>query len=71
MSVFQIRIGVDDDGFRLCSVQDVLTVTVQRNENGPIWRPSNAYTTTISESHNVLTAVYTVSANDADIQVDI
>ena len=65
----QLRVRARDGGSPACESYAVLTVSVRRNEFPPQWFPSAVYTTTILETHNVLTPVYTVQANDQDIAV--
>ncbi|KAK3089813.1 hypothetical protein FSP39_006721 [Pinctada imbricata] len=66
-SEYKLRVRARDGGSPACESYAVLTVSVRRNEFAPTWIPSAVYTTTILETHNVLTPVYTVQATDRDI----
>ena len=60
-----------DGGYIPCTTDRTLTVAVTRNNFAPLFIPNNDYVTTILETHNVIQPVYTVTANDRDIQVFI
>ena len=67
--LLQLRVRATDGGYIPCYSDSVLTVAVTRNNFAPQFIPSNDYVTTILETHSVIQPVYTVTANDRDIQV--
>ena len=70
-SVFQISVSVRDRGLpspRTASTNAVVTVTVLRNENPPIFF-SQSYEVSLSENVAIGTSVLEITASDADINV--
>ena len=69
--MIQLRISATDSaGVQACEVSKILTIVVRRNEFAPEWdRADRTYTTTILETHSVLSPVIRVAADDDDVSV--
>ncbi|KAL5018733.1 hypothetical protein ScPMuIL_004455 [Solemya velum] len=65
-SLYVLRVRVEDGGN--CQTTNVLRVTVNRNQLAPVWVSGNSFETTIMETHNVITTIFTLSATDNDIR---
>lgn len=65
----QLRVAARDGAIIPCVKSAVLTVTVNRNVNAPVWITPTLYHVTLLETHNVLVPFYTLAATDTDFRV--
>ncbi len=65
----QLTITAYDSANPLNTVSTRVVVTVQRNQNGPVFQPSSTYQMVLVESFEVGEIVLTVSAQDQDENV--
>ncbi|KAJ8318063.1 hypothetical protein KUTeg_003154 [Tegillarca granosa] len=71
-TTYKLRVRARDGGSPSCERYQVLSIFVRRNEFAPTWNGGvNNFETTILETHDVLTPVYTVSATDRDISIRV
>lgn len=68
-TMYRLRVRARDGGSPSCERYEVLTIHVQRNEHPPTWVPRGDFTTTILETHSILSPITQVSAGDQDTNV--
>nr|XP_034314273.1 protocadherin-like wing polarity protein stan [Crassostrea gigas] len=66
LTFYQLRVQAINRGVATQTATAMVNIGVTRNENGPVFRPSNTYTTTVEDTIPLGSNVTLLSATDAD-----
>ncbi|XP_046579033.1 protocadherin Fat 4-like [Haliotis rubra] len=69
LTMYRLRVRGRDGGSPSCERYEVLTIHVRRNEHPPTWISNGNFSTTILETHNILSPITQVFADDQDTNI--